>query len=409
MSKPNFLFVSIDGMTDPLGSAQVLPYLINLSKKGFNIGIISCEKNENFEPQHQQIKKLIDNANITWNYCFYKSGKPFFSQWQNYVALKKIAICELKKQPNTILHCRSYLPALIGLYAKKKYATRFIFDMRGFWADERIEGNIWKKSNPIEAYLYSYFKKKETQLLQHADAIVSLTEKAKSIILNWKINKIVDEKITVIPCCADLQHFSTANLDNEKINTLKNSLPQLQNKFVLSYIGSLGTWYMAKEMLDFFKFLDAKTPSVFFVITKDDKEMVFELAQKAGIQKEKLIIVSAHRSEMPYYISLSTASLFFIKPTFSKLASSPTKLGELLSMGVPIVTNKGIGDVDAVILNSNCGVLISEFLNTNYQNAATDLLNNIDAYKENTIDTANRYFSLQHGVEKYAEIYSKFM
>ena len=409
MNKPNFLFVSIDGMTDPLGSAQVLPYLINLSKKGFNIGIVSCEKKENFEPQHQQIKSLIDNANITWNYCFYKSGKPFFSQWQNYNALKKIAFSELKKQPNTILHCRSYLSALIGLHAKKKNGTRFIFDMRGFWADERIEGNIWKKSNPIEAYLYSYFKKKETQLLQHADAIVSLTEKAKVIILNWKINNVVAKKITVIPCCADLQHFSTANLNIEKLQVLKNNLPQLQNKFVLSYIGSLGTWYMAKEMLDFFKCLDAKTPAIFLIITKDDKEIIFELAQKIGIPKEKLVIVSAHRSEMPYYITLSMASLFFIKPTFSKSASSPTKLGELLSMGVPVVTNAGIGDVDAVILKSHCGVLISAFSDAHYQNATTDLLTNIDTYKNNTIDTANRYFSLQHGVEKYAEIYDSLL
>ena len=64
---------------------------------------------------------------------------------------------------------------------------------------------------------------------------------------------------------------------------------------------------------------------------------------------------------MPYYISLSSASLFFIRPSFSKSASSPTKMGELLSMQVPVVTNAGVGDVDSIIDETKCGVIVSNF------------------------------------------------
>lgn len=403
-----YLFISIDGMTDPLGQSQVLPYLIGLAKKGNRIGIISCEKKDNWDLQHDTIQSIISDAGISWDYCFYNTGKPFISQIQNYLALKKVVISKIlnnETHGNVVLHCRSYLAGLIGLFCKNKFNTGFIFDMRGFWADERTEGGIWKKTNPVSFYLYTYFKKKEKKMLSHANAIVTLTHKAKSIILDWDL-KIDSSKITVISCCADLKHFSNENMDKEKLEFLKNKYPQLKNKFVLSYVGSLGTWYMSDEMLAFFKLLTQNSEAIFLIITKDDKKIIYEAAHKYKVNLNQLLIISSTRAEMPYYIALSTASLFFIKPTFSKSASSPTKMGELLSMGIPIVTNAGVGDVDSIIKETNCGIIISEFNNEQYNNAITDLLNNCDSYKENTINTANTYFSLKDGVEKYAAIYN---
>ncbi len=403
-----FLFVSIDGMTDPLGQAQVLPYLVGLAKKGYQIGIVSCEKRENWKSQHHIIEQITKEAGISWDYCFYKNSKPFISKQQNYNTLKKIVFQKIKENNNQIvLHCRSYLAGLIGLKAKQKFGTGFIFDMRGFWADERIEGGIWSKSNPIGAYLYAYFKKKEKEMLMQSDAIISLTHKAKSIILSWKLG-IKDSKITVIPCCVDLSHFSKDTIKQEQLLLMQNKYPQLQHKFVLSYVGSLGTWYMADEMLEFFKVLSQNTDAVFLVITKDDQSLVFEAAKIHGVPSDKLIIASASRAEMPYYITLSDASLFFIKPSFSKSASSPTKMGELLSMEVPVITNTGVGDVDAIINETSCGVSIPTFDKKEYQKVVLDLLENRNLYKKNTKHTANTYFSLSHGLEQYAKVYNLF-
>lgn len=403
-----FLFVSIDGMTDPLGQSQVLPYLVGLSKKGKKIAIASCEKKENWELYHAVIESIVKEAGITWDYCFYKTGKPFVSQVQNYLALKKIVLDRVKSETlEAILHCRSYLPGLIGLYSKRKFNTGFIFDIRGFWADERIEGGIWKKSNLISAYLYSYFKKREKEMLKECDAIVSLTNKAKSIILDWNFG-IKDEKINVIPCCVDLIHFSKSNIDLKKLSALKGKYPELENKFILSYVGSLGTWYMADEMLEFFKVLSEKKDAVFLIITKDDIQLVHSAARKHGVPLEKLIVVSSSRSDMPYYISLSTASVFFIKPTFSKSASSPTKMGELLSMGIPVITNSGIGDVDLIVTETQCGLLVHAFNENDYRKIADDLIENSNLYKENTVSAATKYFSLQEGIERYAIIYNTF-
>ncbi len=140
------LFISIDGMCDQLGQSQVLPYLIGLSKEGFEITIISCEKPVNFNKNENIIKNLTSLNNINWKYCFYQTKIPLVSQLQNFLTLKKITQQEIGNS-NTVLHCRSYLPSLIGMQLKKKLNIKYIFDMRGFWADERIDGNIWSLKN----------------------------------------------------------------------------------------------------------------------------------------------------------------------------------------------------------------------------------------------------------------------
>ena len=131
-------------------------------------------------------------------------------------------------------------------------------------------------------------------------------------------------------------------------------------------------------------------------------------AKKHNVDLDKLTIVSSSRIDMPYFITLSDASLFFIKPSFSKSASSPTKMGELLSMEAPIITNAGVGDVDSIINDTNCGISISYFNKENYQKAVLDLLENRNLYKNNTVTTAKKYFSLKEGIEKYLIVYHSF-
>ena len=45
----NVLYISYDGMTDPLGQSQVLPYLSGLSKEGYSFHLISFETALNLE------------------------------------------------------------------------------------------------------------------------------------------------------------------------------------------------------------------------------------------------------------------------------------------------------------------------------------------------------------------------
>jgi hypothetical protein len=60
------LYITYDGMTDPLGQSQVLPYLCGLAKEGYQFTILSFEKKERYEKYQSVIKKITEEAGILW-------------------------------------------------------------------------------------------------------------------------------------------------------------------------------------------------------------------------------------------------------------------------------------------------------------------------------------------------------
>jgi glycosyltransferase involved in cell wall biosynthesis len=394
-------------MTDSLGQSQVLPYLQKLSKKGCEFHIISLEKELNFQENKEEIRNLCDKYSIKWHPLPYTSKVPVLSAFGNYKTLKNKAISLQKEVVFDIAHCRSDIPGIIGQYLQKKWGVKFLFDIRGFWADERVEGGIWNKSNPIFNGLYHYFKRVETRLFKDANAIVSLTEKGKKIISQMPALKGSMLKITVIPCCVDLDAFSKGSIDLAKQKTLHSTLDIDEKSTIIGYLGSIGTWYMLEEMLMFYAEIrkDIEKP-VFFFLSGEKEENIISTARKYNIPNNEIIVKRARHSDVPLYVSLFDYSVFFIRPTFSKSASSPTKKGELMAMEIPIICNSGVGDTDEIINRYQAGKVISE-LN---QSAFSKF--NLDTIKfdpKSARQGAEEWFSLEKGSERYFKIYQRIL
>lgn len=402
------LFITVDGLTDPLGQSQIIPYLSELAVKGYQISILSCEKPERFVVNKKIIEDKLQSVGILWAYTSYRSAIPFLSQRLNVFNLKQKAKKLHKEHHFDVIHCRSYIPALIGLNFKKAYHTGFIFDMRGFWANERLDGGIWKLSNPVHKKAFDYFKKKELEFMRSADYIVSLTEAGKKEIISWESLSDCKLNIKVIPCCVDLGHFSFANTSKGQLDRIRKELAISPKDFIISYLGSLGTWYMLEEMLHFFKRLLVTKPSAkFLFITPDNKDEILNKAIENGIDTNKLIIKSASRNEVPLLLNLSSFSLYFIKPLYSKKASSPTKMAEILACGLPFITNSGVGDSDEIIENTQTGILVKSFDDKAYDEAIQQIEGFLAKEKVFYRDVAEQSFSLNKGVEVYSSIYSE--
>jgi glycosyltransferase involved in cell wall biosynthesis len=410
MNHVKIIYISYDGMTDPLGQSQVLPYLIGLSNLNFEIHLVSFEKVEKFKLKKDFIEKLLKNTHIIWHPLKYHQSPPVLSTLYDLWVLNKKAKEIISGNHISLVHCRSYISSLIGLKLKRKNGIPFLFDMRGLWADERIDGKIWSLKNPIFKLIYSFFKNKEKQFICESDYIVSLTTNAKNEIQSWKLNARIDEKIMVIPCCADLEHFSLKSLNNDKISQLQLSLAISKNDFVISYIGSLGTWYMIEEMMELFKVAQQKIKSCkFLIVTADDPEIALNAAKKNAISTHDIIIKKAERSEVPYLIALSKFSIFFIKPSYSKKASSPTKLAEILGMGVPVICNGNVGDVAQIVNDGKVGFVLEDFKKSDYEDVIDKMLAFLPADNKRIAAYANKYASLNDGVARYHEVYKRIL
>ncbi|MBL7777859.1 MAG: glycosyltransferase [Chitinophagales bacterium] len=396
------LYISYDGMTDPLGQSQVIPYLEGLSKLGYKITLISFEKPERVSKNKPGIHKTLQQANIDWHPLPYTKHPPVLSTIYDLWRMKKLAQ-KLHRQKNFhLVHCRSYISALVGRYLKRIFGIGFLFDMRGFYADERVDGKIWNLKNPVYKLVYRFFKNAEQSFLQEADCTISLTHAGKKEIQSWSQLKGQPLPIEVIPCCADVNHFSQKNVDAHKATQLKN---ELKSDFVLCYVGSMGTWYMPNEMFDFFNVLVTyKSDALFLILTADEPEHIYRLSESKGIVRDKLIVKESSRKDLPTYLSVCQLSVFFIKPVFSKKASSPTKHGELMSMGIPLVANDFVGDVGDIIRHTKSGVVISDFAAQSYRTAIETVLNT--TYNQPQISQcAREVYGLENGIKTYDTVY----
>lgn len=330
---------------------------------------------------------------IHWYPVIYHKSPPVLATLYDLLNLGHLAFKLQLAHKFSIVHCRSYIAAHLGLWMKRLFGVKFVFDPRGFWADERVDGGMWSLTNPFYRLIYSYFKRMERSFFLNADYVVSLTYKGKEVMSSGELNYEVTSPIEVIPCCVDLKLFS-----GERKYHIKQS-------FLISYIGSIGTWYLLDEMLDFFAVLKSKVPDArFLFITRESPVTILERVRIKGIDELSILIKSAEREEVPALIGQSDASVFFIKPVFSKQASSPTKQGEIMAMGVPIICNTSVGDTDYVIKKYHSGILIDKFDPVDYMEAIDKLISTkFDSSKIQ--NGATEFYSLEKGVEKYCKIY----
>jgi len=173
------------------------------------------------------------------------------------------------------------------------------------------------------------------------------------------------------------------------------------------YSGAIGTWYMLDEMFDFFKRLLLKSNAKFLFITYDEPENILRVARQKKIDENLIRIVRAKHSEVASLLSICDISVFFIKPLYSKIASSPAKQGEIMSMGIPIITNTNIGDSDSIIEEAEGGMIIRSFTDGDYDYVVANIPELLLKSKEKIRNTALHYFSLERGVQNYHEVYQE--
>ncbi len=394
-------------MTDPLGQSQVLPYLKGLAKEGFQFHLISFEKEERFEKFRSTIQSICDETGIIWHPLSYTKKPPLLSTIYDVQRMKRLAHNLNRQHSFSIVHCRSYISALVGLGMKRRFGTKFLFDMRGFWADERIDGGIWSLSNPIFKTVYNFFKRKEIEFFKEADYLISLTTNGKEEIKSWKVFNGKPPKIEVIPCCADLNLFDPEKIDPNLLLQKREELSITSSDKILGYVGSIGTWYMLPEMLDCFKIMKEKDPTLkFLFVTGENPKNIRDKAAEKSISHSDLIITSCLHKDVPLYISLFDVSIFFIRPTYSKKASSPTKQGEIMAMGIPLICNAGVGDTDRVVQDYKAGIVLSELNEENYRliDAERSLFD-----REKTMKGAKEFYGLEEGVRRYLQVYLQLL
>jgi glycosyltransferase involved in cell wall biosynthesis len=130
-----------------------------------------------------------------------------------------------------------------------------------------------------------------------------------------------------------------------------------------------------------------------------------------GITEDQFTMRSVAASDMPSYLAAGDVGLSFIKRCFSKIASSPTKNGEYLACGLPLIINAGIGDSDLLVTDWRAGVLINELDRQSFDRAYNELQAfTTNGAKATARRVAEKLFDLETiAGQRYADLYEKVL
>jgi glycosyltransferase involved in cell wall biosynthesis len=366
------LYLCYFGLREPLVQTQVLPYLRQLRAAGIEVGLLTYEpelRRRWSAAELTEARARLAADGIKWFYLPYHK-RPTLPATLYDVAAGALLAARYARRPGSpvVLHGRGHIGALIGALAKRLSGARLLFDIRGFMPEEYTDAGVW----PAGGYLYRGTKRVERYLLANSDAFVVLTERARAILFaDGAEQDARGRPVEVIPCCVDPARFDAA--ESQARADVRRELG-LTERRVFVYVGSFGGWYMTDEMSELLAAAhrqDARTYAL--ILTQSEPTVVVERLRAAGLSAADSWVGRVAPADVPRYLRAADVAVSFIKPCYSKLSSSPTKIAEYLAAGLPVICNAGVGDLDELITTDRVGVLVREFDAAAYAAALAEL------------------------------------
>lgn len=392
------LYLCYFGLREPLVQTQVLPYLRQLALAKINVSLLTFEPNSqtNWSQSERSIEReKLKVDGIDWFSLPYHKSPSLPATIYDINAGARFARRWARHEGINVFHARAHVPMAMALLARRFVRAKLIFDIRGLMAEEYADAGIWSENS----LPFRLVKSVERAGIRQADQIVVLTERLRS----WLIanTRKPAEQIQVIPCCVDFDRFSTD----------ETSKPPVSNRFEVIYAGSLIGLYLVEEMGRFFKAVKAARPNAFLrILSVSPPAQGTEALKRAGLEESDFEIIAVTPAEVPRYLSGARLGLSFRKPAFAQIAASPTKIPEYLAVGLPVVCNSGIGDMDDLVEGEGVGVVLRSFDEASYQAAAAQALKlaEDESVSRRAKEVARRYFDWRAvGGRGYVDVYRK--
>ena len=390
------LYLTRNGLLEPLGRSQVFAYLQGLSRD-HRITLITYEKAEDRTDvaRMARARAECEKLGIDWLPQRFLARPRGIAPAVGALHMVWLVFRVVRGRRVRLIHARSYIPAFVALGVGRLTGASFIFDMRALWPEELITAGRLRRGSPLHRAIVAA----ERTCLKRAAAVVSLTHAAVDHLKKVYPAELAGQRIAVIPTCADLDRFVPA------------ARPPAQRA-----IGCLGTvlsgWFRLDWLVAFFAAAARRDPDlVLELTTRDDPGPIRAAFARESDLAGRLQIASSPSDKVQEVIQRQIASVMFFTDGLGKLGSSPTRMGEILGCGIPVVANEGVGDVARIIRHYRVGVL-ARGASAKDMDAAWDELQALLADADlpaRCRRAAEEVFSLSAGTAAYARLYAEIL
>ena len=390
----NILYLTRTGLLEPLGQSQVLAYLKGLSRK-HRITVVSYEREADLDDTDLicKIQATCHQHGIDWVRKRYRNRPRRLAALWNLLELFWTTFALSRRRGADLIHARSYIPAASAWLVHKLTGVPFIFDMRSLWAEELVTSNRARRGSLVHRAIVGM----ERRMLRDAAIVISLTRAGADWLAREHADVFDQSKLRIIPTCTDTDRF---------VPIVSPSEPAL----LIGCHGSiLSGWFRPDLLARCFARIAAMRPDARFeIVTRENPEDILNALDGAPGFSDRLEIYSSVADSIHVVLARQDLSVFFYASgAASELGRSPTRMGEALGCGVPVLANGQIGDVEMIARKYNVGAIMTGETDTDLEDAVDRALKltSDPRIAQRCRNAAEDYYSLTAGTAKLASIY----
>jgi glycosyltransferase involved in cell wall biosynthesis len=353
------LYICYLSIEDPLVHTQVVAYLAGLVERGHTIHLLTFDPKLDPE-RHRAHREQLSRLGIEWHSLRYHKRPSLPATVYDTLAGAIAAAVIVRRNRLDALHARNHVPAAMALMVRRLTRGRLIFDIRGLMAQEYVDAGRWR-SGGIPYRLTNWIQR---LAIRRADGVVMLTNAARGQLFG---NPSSRDSVVVIPCCADLERIEALRTAREETRRTLG----LGTRPVMLYVGKVTGRYSEREMVQFFVVAKKAHPGLaFLALTQVDPMPLLSEFERAGIPASDYVVTRAEPDDVGRYLAAADFAVFFYRAGPSQIAVSPTKIGEYLGAGLPVICSADIGDTDELLTGAGVGAVLGDFSQGSYEKAS---------------------------------------
>lgn len=342
--RPRVLYLVYWGAAEPLGQALVLPSVLQMAARGTQLTLVTFDKAVDLA-QRERITLIGDSLRargIRWISLRYHKRPQFAAKLFDFAhGWVRAVFAGLGR--TDIVHARTFFGGVIGFLVALILRAKLIFHAEGFYPAEMVDGGAWEP----RSLRHLAARWIESQLYRRADAVIVLSERARTELLARLHLERSNTSVAVVPSVVELTKFRAANS------------PRTGSGMTLVYSGSIGYRYLFERAARFAAVAHKELHGVrLLVLTLADQATIELALASSGLPRENVSVKGVAHSEMPGELAQCDAGLFFLTEGPSNSGFSPTKVGEYWACGLPVVTTRDASDIDTIVRSERVGVVV---------------------------------------------------
>jgi len=261
------------------------------------------------------------------------------------LAAASIAVPFLKKNDVVIGTSPPLFMGLPALFYSRLRGIPFVFEVRDLWPEVISAVGVGEK----DSFTYKVFDRTASLLYDKSDLVVALTESFRETMINER--GVPGDKITVIENAVDTDFFKPGPLKPGELVGLG-----LEDKFVVSYVGTIGFTHGVEIALEAAEELRSRIPELVFLFVGDgsDKERLMKIKEEKKL--DNVIFAGKQPKEkIPGFLNASAASLVLSTgdPLFRKTIFA--KVFEPMACGNPVIVGAE-GETRKIVERARSGI-----------------------------------------------------